>query len=100
MVPSHWHDTVDYQQSQNERDRAATILDKKIMRTIDNLPFLHMALIEMRDTETLGGLKKAIRLCKNVRSDAERSISLQASTSRPPCITRTGMPLSTDMRTS
>ena len=76
VVPSHWHDTVDYQQSQNERDRAATILDKKIMRTIDNLPFLHMALIEMRDTETLGGLKKAIRLCKNVRSDAERSISL------------------------
>jgi hypothetical protein len=28
------------------------------------------------DKEVLGGLKKAIRLCKNVRSDAEHAIAL------------------------
>ena len=70
VVPSHWHDTVDYQLSQAERDRGVTILNKKVPITIDNLPFLHIGRIHDRDTLALGGLKKAIRLCKNVKNDA------------------------------
>lgn len=53
-----------------------TILDNKKMQTIDNLPFLHIALVNAADQETLGGLKKVIRLAKNVRSDAEHTINL------------------------
>ncbi|MDO9501063.1 hypothetical protein [Falsiroseomonas sp.] len=71
VVPSHWHDTEDYQASQNERDRSVIILDKKTLTTHDNLPFLHMARIEAVDLAVAGSLKKAIRLCKNVKSDAE-----------------------------
>ena len=70
VVPSHWHDTAGYQSSRLERDRGVTILDRKIPKTIDNLPFLHIHRINERDKSVFGGLKKAIRLCKNVKNDA------------------------------
>jgi hypothetical protein len=76
VVPAHWYDTIRYQQSEREADRCVTILDHKSMQTIDNLPFLHIALVETMDKEVYGSLKKAIRLCKNVRSDAESEIAL------------------------
>ncbi len=69
VVPSHWYDTIEYQSSGQERDRGVTILNKKIPETIDNLPFLHIDRIDERDQQALGGLKKAIRLCKNVKND-------------------------------
>jgi hypothetical protein len=71
VVPSHWFDTADYQISDQEHDRAVTILNKKVQETIDNLPFLHIKLINDRDELVGGSLRKAIRLCKNVKSDAE-----------------------------
>nr|WP_254026579.1 hypothetical protein [Mesorhizobium ventifaucium] len=71
VVPSHWNDTVEYQSSDLERDRGVTILNKKVPETIDNLPFLHIGRVHDRDhNEARGGLKKAIRLCKNVKNDA------------------------------
>ena len=71
VVPSHWHDTAAFQASGEEHDRGVTILDKKTSQTVDNLPFLHIKLIENQDALAIGGLRKAIRLCKNVKSDAE-----------------------------
>jgi hypothetical protein len=76
VVPAHWNDNVRYQETQNANERGVTILDSKAKQTINNLPFLHIALISAKDRETHGGLKKAIRLCKNVRSDAEHDIAL------------------------
>ena len=46
-------------------------LNKKVPATIVNLPFLHIERINGRDGTTFGGLKKAIRLAKNVKNDAE-----------------------------
>jgi hypothetical protein len=71
VVPAHWLDTIAYQDSGQEHDRGVTILNKLVPTTIDNLPFLHIKRVTERDAETLGSLKKAIRLCKNVKSDAE-----------------------------
>lgn len=71
VVPSHWIDTVAYQGSLQEHERGVNILNKKVPETIENLPFLHIQRINDRDWVTLGGLRKAIRLCKNVKSDAE-----------------------------
>jgi hypothetical protein len=71
VVPSHWYDTVDYQATGQEQDRAVTLLNAKNSTTADNWPFLHIKRIHERDTSVLGGMKKAIRLCKNVKSDAE-----------------------------
>jgi hypothetical protein len=71
VVPSHWNDTLEYQASLQEHDRGVVILDKNKTETITNLPFLHIKRVHDRDTLTLGGLKKAIRLTKNVKNDAE-----------------------------
>jgi hypothetical protein len=71
VVPSHWNDTYSYQASGEEHDRGVTILDKSGPVTIDNLPFLHIKKITERCGQTLGGVRKAIRLCKNVKNDYE-----------------------------
>jgi len=70
VVPSHWHDTIGYQRSGQEHDRGIAILNKKVPETVNNLPFLHIKRIGDCDDSALGGLRKAIRLCKNVKADA------------------------------
>lgn len=71
VVPSHWFDTEEWQSSQQDADHAVTILDKSVPKTIDNWPFLHIEKVRQRCESTLGGVRKAIRLAKNVKSDAE-----------------------------
>ncbi len=71
VVPSHWHDTLDYQTSHVERDRGVTILNARTGATINNLPFLHIFRVIERCSGTYGGLRKAIRLCKQVKADME-----------------------------
>jgi hypothetical protein len=71
VVPSNWFDTADYQRSFEEVDRGVEILDKHVPKRILNTPFKHIQQINIRDQLSLGGLKKAIRLCKNVKADAE-----------------------------
>jgi hypothetical protein len=71
VVPSHWYDTVAYQSSKQEHDCSVTILDKRVPKTIDNYPFLHIKLVNDKCHGALGGLRKSIRLCKNVKADAE-----------------------------
>ncbi|MCP8467887.1 hypothetical protein NK553_28450 [Pseudomonas sp. ZM23] len=71
VIPSHWFDCVAYQVSGAEHDRAVTILDKGVPCTLDNFPFLHIKRIGDRCDTARGGLRKSIRLCKNVKADAE-----------------------------
>jgi hypothetical protein len=71
VVPSHWWDTANYQVTQAEHDRGVYILDKKVPETISNLPFLHIKRVSDVDDAVYGGLRKAIRLTKNVKNDAE-----------------------------
>lgn len=78
VVPSHWYDTKDYQASGRQADRAVTIYNKKTGETIDNLPFLHIERVGTRCDSIGGGLRKAIRLCKNVKADSDRGIQLSS----------------------
>jgi len=78
VVPSHWHDTVAYQATYAEIERAVTIYDRKASKPIDNLPFKHIKLLSDRDYLLGATLKKAIRLCKNVKCDAEDEIGLSS----------------------
>lgn len=71
VVPSHWYDNMPYQDSENETDRGIVILDKANLDTINNFPFAHIKLITERCNTVLGSLRKSIRLCKNVKADAE-----------------------------
>lgn len=78
VVPSHWHDGENYQISDQEYDRTVTIMDASVPTTLDNRPFLHIKRVNDQDYVSSGGLKKAIRLCKNVKSDSENDISLSS----------------------
>lgn len=71
VVPSNWFDTIAYQRSSAEVDRGVQILNKDVPERVLNTPFKHIQQINDRDHQSIGGLKKAIRLCKNVKADAE-----------------------------
>jgi hypothetical protein len=70
VVPSNWYDTIAYQRTFNEVDRGVQILNKDVPERVLNTPFKHIQQINARDQLSAGGLKKAIRLCKNVKADA------------------------------
>jgi hypothetical protein len=70
VVPSHWHDTSDYQVTWREVDRGVKILDRSVPESVLNMPFRHIERINQRDLQAQSGLKKAIRLLKNVKADA------------------------------
>jgi hypothetical protein len=70
VVPSHWHDTSDYQATWREADRGVKVLDKSIPESVLNMPCRHIERIDQRDAQARSGLKKAIRLLKNVKADA------------------------------
>ncbi|WP_414162073.1 hypothetical protein ACMGG9_08495 [Serratia sp. BNK-10] len=76
VVPSVWWDTENYQESGQEHDRGVAILNTKTNEHIYNTPFLHIKLITERCDESLGGLRKSIRLLKNIRADAEEDDKL------------------------
>jgi hypothetical protein len=78
VVPSHWYDSIDYQLSDQLHDRGVVILDRKANKTVVNFPFKHIKLVSDRDITTAGGLRKAIRLCKNVKADSDRTIELSS----------------------
>ncbi len=79
VVPSHWHDTVQYQLSGQEHERGVSILVKDEDRTAKNLPFVHMKCINHKDIDTWGGTKKTIRLLKNLKNDSDYANLIQLS---------------------
>lgn len=79
VVPSHWHDTIDYQTSYEKKDRGVSILDTSVNAIVSNLPFLHMHYISAKDISTNGGAKKTIRMLKNLKADSDHSSSISLS---------------------
>ncbi|KGA32478.1 hypothetical protein KU74_17450 [Pectobacterium brasiliense] len=71
VVPAIWWNNAKYQSSDREVDRGVTILNKKTAELIYNTPFLHVELITSRCDLTFGGLRKSIRMLKNIKADAE-----------------------------
>ncbi|ABE32848.1 hypothetical protein DR64_2259 [Paraburkholderia xenovorans LB400] len=78
VVPSYWVDTVEYQQSKLEIHRDVAILDKVKKETVVNRPFMHMGLIDVKDTSSNGHAKRAIRLLKCLSRDADVDIALSS----------------------
>ena len=69
VVPSHWHDTAEYQQLRQDYYRSVYILDNDQPSRLLNMPFLHIQRIDEKDRVANGSLRKSIRLCKNVKVD-------------------------------
>jgi hypothetical protein len=78
VVPSHWHDTADYQRTKQKHDREVNILDKSVPMTLSNAPFLHMKKIEEKEQGTFGGAKKVIRFLKTLKADSDQKIGLSS----------------------
>ncbi|WP_130099782.1 nucleotidyltransferase family protein [Siccibacter turicensis] len=71
VVPAVWWDTVQYQQSMVDSDRGVAILDVEKNDHIYNSPFVHMKRIKAKCNISNGGLRKSIRLLKNIKADSE-----------------------------
>jgi hypothetical protein len=78
VVPSHWHNTVAWHQTYNKRHRDIHVLDRKANQRVRNKPFMHIGLIEDRCKAVQGALRKVIRLLKNLRYDADKTIDLSS----------------------
>ncbi|PPC88024.1 MAG: hypothetical protein CTY39_01445 [Hyphomicrobium sp.] len=76
VVPSHWHDTLAWKQTQDQANRDVYILDSHKGVRIPNKPFMHIRLVQNKCIATGGALRKVIRLLKNVRYDATPAIAL------------------------
>ena len=78
VVPSHWHDTLDWKRSGNKADRDIYILDSHKHERLHNKPFMHIQQVETKCISVCGALRKVIRLLKNIRYDATPEIKLSS----------------------
>jgi hypothetical protein len=78
VIPSALYMTATYQRTGNYDDRGVQIYDKKKYSLITNFPFKVRALINSKEGRTGGGCKKAIRLLKNMKEDADSTIALSS----------------------
>lgn len=77
VVPSNWFNTNKYAETGNKVHRGVEILDSKQKIRLKNTPFLHNALIDLKDKTTNGNLRKSARLLKSLKYDSE-SIDLSS----------------------
>jgi len=78
VVPSHWHDTLDWKRTGEKHHREIFILDSHANARIKNQPFMHIKNVEIKCIKVGGTLRKIIRLLKNLKYDATPEISLSS----------------------
>lgn len=78
VVPSHWHDTLEWKQTGEKAHRDIYVLDSHKNERIRNKPFMHIQKVERKCLSVGGGLRKVIRLLKNIRYDATPEIKLSS----------------------
>ncbi|GIW83137.1 MAG: hypothetical protein KatS3mg105_4944 [Gemmatales bacterium] len=78
VVASNWRNTNEYARTRLKRDRGIHILDAHKRIRLPNLPFLHNDRIHNKDERTMGGLRKAIRLLKSLKYDADDGVDLSS----------------------
>lgn len=69
IVPANWYDTNQWASTRAKRFRSIQVLDKKTGKRLKNSPFMHNYLIDVRDGNVAGGLRKVVRLMKSLRYD-------------------------------
>lgn len=78
VIPSHWHDTLDWKRTGDKRYRDIYVLDSKKSERLKNRPFMHIGQISDKCAQVSGSLRKAIRLLKNLRYDADQEIDISS----------------------
>ncbi|MDR3600354.1 MAG: hypothetical protein P4L49_07730 [Desulfosporosinus sp.] len=78
VVPSSWYNTVLYDETKLPYYRGVSILDAKNKILIENTPFYHNKLLEVKDNLSANNYKKVVRLLKTLKADAENDIELSS----------------------
>lgn len=78
VVPSNWYDTLKYAETQSKIFRGVQVLDKYKKVRIKNTPFYHNYLLEIKDNASALNFKKAVRLLKNLKADADADIKFSS----------------------
>lgn len=78
VVPAHWHDTLVWRESREKSDRHLYIFDSHKNVRLINQPFKHIKMVKDKCDANSGGLRKVIRLLKNLRSDATKDINISS----------------------
>jgi len=78
VVISNWWNTTLYQQHNIEVFRGVKVLDKVANKRHENKPFYHNALIQIKDDETAGNLRKVARLLKSHKYDSDTPLTISS----------------------
>jgi hypothetical protein len=78
VVIANWYKTLAYHQWGANVHRGINVLDNNTGTTIQNLPFLHNFHIDQKDGRTNTGLRKAVRLLKTLKYDAEPVLGISS----------------------
>ncbi|HEV7403830.1 MAG TPA: hypothetical protein VGO11_12915 [Chthoniobacteraceae bacterium] len=78
VVFCNWWDTKAYLENKVRANRGIQVLDVDSTTRIGNKPFLHNWYINDKDTRVGGGLRKVIRLLKNLKYDKEPNASISS----------------------
>jgi len=73
VVTCTWWDTITYDASGLKKDRGIKVFDYSTYGQIENRPFLHNHEIDTRDRRFGGNLRKAVRLLKTLKAEANES---------------------------
>lgn len=78
VVPSLYYHSDEYQSSLDKDDLGIYVVDKLTKELSFNNPFKIRKLIDLKNNQVQDGLKKAIRLVKNIKNDAEDEIDFSS----------------------
>jgi hypothetical protein len=78
VVIANWYTTRAYAQWGASIHRGINVLDNNAGASIQNLPFLHNFQINQKDKRTNTGLRKATRLLKTLKYDAEPVLAISS----------------------
>lgn len=78
IVPANWYRSADFQLTGLERDKEIQIYNKETAERPRNHPFKFMHQVEAKDALTQSGVKKSVRMLKNIKNDSSSKIELSS----------------------
>ncbi len=78
IVPANWYCGLDFQNTGLEQDKEIHIYNKETGERPRNHPFKFLHQVEVKDTATQGGVKKSVRMVKNIKNDSPSEIELSS----------------------
>jgi hypothetical protein len=78
VVIANWWNTVEYQRSASEIVRGVKVFDAFELERIANKPFFHNELVDKRDKQFNGNLRRVCRYLKSEKYDAELGVSISS----------------------